>query len=341
MTGFRRSRRDVLAGMGATASVAVTGCLDRPLSLGSRSAPSVGPVPAGATAFGTVDVAALLGSEPLRGLLDGSLPQGDIDGVSDVIDGWIGLDPREIETVSGFFTPGEQISGAVIDAAWDIDETVSAFESQGLKTAETTVSGRRAHTFEMTGLTVSSLPDGRTVAGVGGGTEAIIATDAGSNSAIGAGVRRAYDRVPSGPVKFAIDAGNASGQTVDAITQELPRFARDVFESIQFVAGSLSIVDGHPRIRVQVTGKDGTDARQLEEYVEAIPPLLKQRVDDDAVSTALDDASVSRDGKRVTVSLLGRETVQPLAGAVAKRVTQSVLSPSLLGLVASTVALLG
>ena len=329
MNGHRRSRRDVLTGLTGVAGVVAAGCLDRVPVLGSDPAPSVDPMPVDAVAFVTVDVATLLESDPLRGLLDDAVPLTDVDGLSGTVDGRTGLDPREVETASAFLTPGAEMSGGVIDAAWDTDDVVSAIESQGRTPAETTLEGVPAYTFETTDLTVSSLPDGRTVAGVGGATGAIIATDAGSKAGIAAGVRRAYGRVPSGPVGFAIDAGNAGEGTITTVTRELPRFARDVVDSIRFVAGSLSVVEGRPRITVQVTGNDGTGARQLKEYVEAIPPLLDRRLDDDAISDALDEATISRDGTRVTVTLLGRETVQPLVDTVIRRIALSALSPPL------------
>jgi len=329
MDGHRRSRRGVLAGAVGIAGAATAGCLDRVPVLGSDPAPSVGPIPAGATVFATADVTALLEAGPLRDLLDDGIPLTDIEGLSETVDDNTGLDPRDAETVSVFLTPDTGMAGGVIDATWDAGDVVTAIESQGRSLTETTVEGTPAYTDDTGDLTVTSLPDGRTVAGVGGGARAIVATENGSKAGIGAGVRRAYGRVPSGPVGFAIDASNASEETITTATQELPRFARDVVESVQFVAGSLSATDGQPQITVQVTGNDGTDARQLKEYVEAMPALLEQRLDDDDISAVLDDATISRDETRVTVTLLGRETVQPFVDAVFAQIILSLLPSSI------------
>lgn len=321
MDGIRLSRRETLqSGAAMAASLALAGCLDRIPVIGSGPAPAVGPVPATATAFATVDVAGLLDSEPLRGLLDDSVPLTDIDGLAVTAEQALGLDPREIERAVGFVTPAEDVAGGVIDVDWSTDDLVSAIEAQNGESTETTVAGRSAYTFETIGLTVGTLEDGRHVAGTGGGARAIVETDAGSTDSVRPAVRRAYGHVPSGPVKFAIDATAASDRTVETITRDLPRFSRDVVDSIRFVAGSLSTVDARPRIVVEVTGDDGTGARQLKEYAEAIPALLRQRVDDESIGDALEEAEVSRDGRRVTISLEGEETIQPLVSAVFEQV---------------------
>lgn len=319
MDGFRRSRREVLRGatgaVGTAAGLSLAGCLDRIPVLGSGSTPSVGPVPATATAFATADVAALLDTDPLRTLLDDAVPTSDVDGLAAIVEGQVGLDPREVEQAVGFATPAEDVAGAVIDADWSTAEVVSAIESQNGAPTETTVGGRSAYTFDEAGLAVGTLEDGRHVVGVDSSVRAVVATDTGSTDGVRRAVRRAYGRVPSGPVTFVIDATAAGERTVDAITRDLPRFSRDVVDSVRFVAGSLSTVGDRPRVVVQVTGDDGTGARQLKEYAEAIPVLLEQRVDDEAIGGALDDAEISRDGTRVTISLEGRDTIQPLIDA--------------------------
>ncbi|MCU4717216.1 hypothetical protein [Halapricum hydrolyticum] len=330
MDGSRRSRREVLRGAtGAVAGLGFAGCLDRIPVLGSGSTPSVGPVPATATAFATADVAALLDADPLRALLDDAVPATDVNGLAAIVEGQVGLDPREIEQAVGFATPAEGVAGAVIDTGWSTTEVVSAIESQNGEATETTVGGRPAYTFEETGLTVGTLEDGRHVVGVGGGVRAVVATDTGSNDAVRPAVRRAYGRVPSGPVTFAIDATAAGERTIDAITRDLPRFSRDVVDSVRFVAGSLSTVGDRPRVVMQVTGDDGTGARQLKEYAEAIPVLLEQRVDDEVIGNALDDAEISRDGTRVTIALEGHDTVQPLINAAVQRMLFAVSPVSL------------
>ncbi|QSG12755.1 Uncharacterized protein HSBGL_2350 [Halapricum desulfuricans] len=324
MDGFRR--RDFLGATGATAGLALAGCLDRVPVLGAGAAPSVGPVPASATAFVTADVAALLDSGPLRDLLDDAVPATDIDGLAELVADRTGIDPRETRRAIGFATPADGVAGTVVDADWSRSELVSAIESQANAPTETTVEGRPGYAFEGVGLTVSTLEDGRHVAGIGGGVRAIVATAAGSNGAVRPAVRRAYGRVPAGPVRFAIDATAAGERTTDAITRDLPRFSRDVIDSIRFVAGSLSTVDGRPRVVLHVTGDDGTGARQLKEYAEAIPVLISQRVDDETIERALGEADITRDGTRVTITLEGSETIRPLVRAVFERALFAVFS---------------
>ncbi|QSG05532.1 hypothetical protein [Halapricum desulfuricans] len=324
MDGFRR--RDLLGATGAAAGFALAGCLDRVPVLGAGSAPSVGPVPASATAFATVDAAALLDPGPLRDLLDDAAPATDVDGLAELVADRTGIDLREARQAIGFATPAGGVAGTVVDADWSSTEFVAAIESQARAPIETTVEGRPGYDFEGIGLTVSTLEDGRHVAGVGGGVRAIVATAAGSNEGVRAAVRRAYGRVPSGPIRFAIDATAASRGTIDTITRDLPRFSRDVIDSVRFVAGSLSTVDGRPRVVLHVTGDDGTGARQLKEYAEAIPVLLGQRIDDEAAERALGDAEITRDGTRVTITLEGSETIRPLVRAVFERALFAVFS---------------
>lgn len=323
------SRRETLqAAASVTAGIALAGCLDGlPLVGGGSEPPPVEPVPADASVFATADVTTLLERDPLRELVDDAVPLTDVDGLSELVRSEVGLDPRQLDKAVGFAAPTADSSGPsgiAFDAEPSTDELVRTIEELGYTLTETTIEGRQAYEIDGTDALLGTLPDGQHVIGFGGGTTAAIETATGANAGVRSEVRRAYGRVPSGAVRFAIDVASLDESIVEPIAERLPQFSTDLIEGIRFIAGSLYAADGRPGVELQVTADDETVATQVEQFLEAMPTLIGEWSDEQA-GTALEEITVSRDRARVTARLEGTVAeLQPIVDLLAQRALRAV-----------------
>jgi hypothetical protein len=323
------SRRETLqAAASVTAGIALAGCLDGlPFFGGGSEPPPVEPVPADASVFATSDVTTVLERDPLRELVDDAIPLTDVDGLSELVRSEVGIDPRQLDKAVGFAAPTADSSGPsgiTFDAEPTTDELVRAIEEQGYTLTETTIEGRQAYEIDGIEALLGTLPDGQHVIGFGGGTRAAIDTATGANAGVRSEVRRAYGRVPSGPVRFAIDVATLDESIVEPITEQLPRFSTDVIEGVRFVAGSLYAADSQPGVELQVTAGDETVATQIEQFLEAMPTLLGEWSDEQA-GTALEEMTISRERERVTARLEGTVgELQPFIDLLAQRALRAV-----------------
>lgn len=279
------------------------------------------------------EVGTMLSDAGIRRLVDTTLEaQSELpyyDGPSDFEEGLdqfedeAGLDPSKVETVTAFSeynNRGEGVSeysGVIIQADWDEDDLIDAFEEEGTELDDTDYEGYTVYEPESDFVTtwVGVLSDGEYVIGTEDAVKDVIDVRRGEEDAVDGDLKSVYSDLRSGQAKFAFRVPTAQVPD-EEIGQGAAAISTGPLRDVEYVSG-VYYRDGDTVGSVTVLyAEDADAAMDVADVLDGSLSLVRGMTTEDDFKDALRDVEVEREDD--TVVITAEKTVDSLEGLIQK-----------------------
>jgi|GEM_PF-2128315 hypothetical protein len=314
------SKRKLLLAVGIGAVVVVAGALL--LSGESASAGAINQVPADADTVVRLDLTITGDRSKQLAAVVGGAPLSGSGNATATFENETGIDPgpaREVVVFSDNRSENESAYvGLVLHTNADTDTAVEGIQdTTNSSYRSTTYNGQTIHApANASNRYVGVLGEGELVVGTQAAVRDTIDVSAGDAESVDGSLRRAYQNMENGTVRFATTAPErwVPGDTGGFLNTE-------AYEKLDTASGTYYIEGGDAGVALQLGASSTANAQTVQQATEGARVIGQRTLRNESVAAALDSVNVTREGETVTVRYrqpLGafQRTVRYLYGAL-------------------------